>query len=379
MSAPKKRIFKIENAKRFFWYEITGVDTDYIMLKGNMFIKDIKVEVYKKLPELLKTKYGANNENSLTLIHNGKVLKNDIIVLGDASTIYSGTHPAIVSWPDSENLVRLIKAFERLEKPLLPSGPLQIAGLCQSPILSNRLLGLIDKGKYIPYLSTKEIAENVKTLKANMKKQSLTIDTEAGVANALYMFLNHALLETSQKTSHIAHIKIGHEWIIEQEFYNKKILYKADLVIYDAIEEIVLFITQAKLKKSQDILDAVRQNVEQLRLYTVAQSVRKVYGIATTYSDWVIIHYECNPDDEETVEMTNLVSIGPYQDEIVGNVEHLIKLLRATLCLAYEAKSVYFVQFFTFPQFVLQTFNFQQSPQSCTIKIKHQVLFLNIC
>eukprot|EP01022_Parablepharisma_sp_SALTPOND_P013252 TRINITY_DN1756_c0_g5_i1.p1 TRINITY_DN1756_c0_g5~~TRINITY_DN1756_c0_g5_i1.p1 ORF type:complete len:424 (-),score=10.50 TRINITY_DN1756_c0_g5_i1:1125-2210(-) len=334
----KRKSCKVESAKQFFWYEVSGIDKDYIMLEGDMLIKDIKSAIYEKLPELLKTKYGASNKNSLILIHNNKVLTDDTIVPMDASTIYS---PTIVSWPGSENLMRLIKALERLEKPLLPPPPLHIQHLYHSPILTDKLLGMVDKEKYIPYLSAAEITKIAEILKAKMLKEPLVIDTKAGVTTAVYTFLKYALL----KTSHLSHIKISYEYVIEQEFYDKKkICYKADLAVYDVIEGIIIFITGVKLTEFQNILDAIKQNVEQLRLYAVSQNVKKVYGIATTYSDWVIIHYECKPDGEETVEMTKLISIGLYQNEIVANVEQVIKLLRATLWLAYEAKSVNFTQ-----------------------------------
>eukprot|EP01022_Parablepharisma_sp_SALTPOND_P013247 TRINITY_DN1756_c0_g1_i1.p1 TRINITY_DN1756_c0_g1~~TRINITY_DN1756_c0_g1_i1.p1 ORF type:complete len:361 (-),score=19.50 TRINITY_DN1756_c0_g1_i1:111-1193(-) len=340
----KKRVFDSLSTERLFWYEVVcGLDKDYIILegKGNMLIVDIKAAIYEKLPELLKTKYGATDKRSLVLTHNGTILTDGTVVAKSASTIYSNTHPAIVSWPGSENLVRLLRALERLEKSLLPFSPIEIGTLCHSTILSDRLLGMIDKEKYQPYLSTSEIAERAKTSKAKMLKQSLVITSEAGMATALYIFLNHALL----KTPHLAHVKIDPECVIKQEFYKKKkIRYEADLTVYDAVENIIVFVTEAKLKKFHGILDAIKQNVEQLRLYAFAQNVQKVYGIATTYSEWVIIHYECKPDGEEAVEMTKLVSIGDYQVEDMGQVEHLIKLLRATLCLAYEAKSVPFTQ-----------------------------------
>eukprot|EP01022_Parablepharisma_sp_SALTPOND_P013251 TRINITY_DN1756_c0_g4_i1.p1 TRINITY_DN1756_c0_g4~~TRINITY_DN1756_c0_g4_i1.p1 ORF type:complete len:238 (-),score=16.54 TRINITY_DN1756_c0_g4_i1:491-1204(-) len=223
-SLMKKPIFIIEKPKRFFWYEVAcGIDRDYIEIQNDMLVMDIKAKIYEKLPELLKKKYGATDKKLLVLEHKGIMLTDGAIILSEnTSAFYSDTEPAIVSWPGSENLVQLIKAFERLEKPLLSQPPFYIKKYYTSTTLSDRLLGMIDKGKYMPYFSVVEIAKNAEILKAEMKKEPLVISSEAGVVMALYAFLKHALLNTSYNTMHLGHVKMDPEYVIEQEFYDKK-------------------------------------------------------------------------------------------------------------------------------------------------------------
>lgn len=341
LGKPSKKVFIVEN-KRSFWYRLTtGSIRDSVTLSEDCYPYDILEAIYIKHKHMFQSIYHIDKYPLLSLKHNGKELdKSQIIMAASAAQTYSIEQPAEIYWEipqaekDSMALYKILQSPDR-------SPPHEMLKKCADGSLLGALKSAIASGKYGVFLDQKEIGRIAHELKQVMTVEPIVFASEAAVVACIYLVIKHAL-HSDYPNEHIKHIRIQHEYPIVHIFAEDKIAKRADLAVHDIYEPVPLLITEAKMSLFQTLIDAIQQNIDQLRLYTADKHPSKIYGIASTYDEWVIIEYEYNSGEGEKIKMSNIIGIGKFQHESEGELQTLITMIRAAICLAFDAQKITF-------------------------------------
>ena len=332
----------VEHPKRWVFYQLCVANAvDCLCLQGNTSAKDLIAMIYAKHNDFFRETCKILGCESLHLQHHGQELAPSYIIEADSAiTTYPKEHPAVVYWILSEQEERALVLFRILNEKIRLQ-PVQIQEMHTQGNLTGVLDAIAKSGAYGLFFSKDEIAKAAKKIQRKTAKETIIFTCETAALIAITYLLKRVITSTHPNV-HLTHLRFQFEYPIQHTFANCTILKKADIAIIDVYDKIPLLLTEAKISTYQTIMDAIQQNIDQLRLFTAAFSPSKCYGIATTYKEWVIIEYVYDTVRGEQIEMSRLMNIGEFQAEGEEAITQLISSLRATICLAFRAQNIPF-------------------------------------
>lgn len=319
-----------------FWFRLMGEEVvHFISLPGDCTIREILSAIYFRYETHFRSSCRVGSASFITMRITGKTMTgNEIIKAGTATTVCPRTAPAEICW-DRED----ISAFYAIIRDPNRGAPLTLKQYCENGTLDTPLLNTAASEKYRWFFNPEEINEAATSTHITAKSDIMDVTCEVAIVVGIIALIKYAIRSAHEK-SRLKHFKVILEFPLQYDFPEGRILYKVDIVLTDIMDNLPLLITEAKLAEHQTILDAMKQNIDQLRLLRLIYRFPKVYGVATTYSEWVIIEYECKAGAYEEIRTSKVITTGRYGKEDQAELRKLITMIRAAICMAFEARSI---------------------------------------
>ena len=350
-----KPVFSIlEGAKQVncLWYKpITQDFKSFLEIIEPITIQAIKLKIFDSNPSFFKEGHGVNYWQQLVIkINKGQVLPDNWVVLKETvSELCDIEHPITVAWSnyEIEKKIEEDKAEVTRLKQDLGLTSFEAVALYHDAGFDEVLIKAFgfdeltkfrsEPQKFKDYINDADIASRAVEFKNFMKNFVVGARNEADCTALISILLSFAIRTgKKEEPGHIGHTVVINEYPLKIKVDSLALEARADMVVYDEVEQVVLIVTEAK---HNNMTDAMKQNLQQLRMQSYISKKKRAFGIATTYFQWVILYYNAE-DGVEKVCASHYTDIGKHRNEDLDKLESLFKLLRVVLCFSFENNGI---------------------------------------